>query len=461
MADHSAAVLAEIMLAGDEPELINLLAGQLAVDPPLTLWTVCRAARNGLQPRCVEEAARWLARHALRSLQWDDQLGESLPPAAKAEQYAERITAALRIADLARRLAGEDRQAADEAYLLGLLHEAERWLTLTGGCPAGAVQACLPEWLIGAGSTPAAACVAEAVEALGSDTPPPSLERMWDQTRRDARDGRRRWLEVVPGAANLLPLLTLRLARLEELENRFRQTLEREKLEAMAEFAAGAGHEINNPLAVIAGRVQLFLQDETDPERRRALALMNAQAKRVYEMIADMRLFARPPRPCPEPVDLVELVDRVITELALAASERATSLSRTGEAGPLEIEADPTQLTVALKAICRNSLEAISHDGRIEIDLRGLDREVEIRLSDDGPGIPPEVRRHLFDPFYSARQAGRGLGLGLSKCWRIVTNHGGRIETESRIPQGTVFTITLPQRQAESLAASGDQRPTE
>ena len=229
------------------------------------------------------------------------------------------------------------------------------------------------------------------------------------------------------------------------LEKRFEEALQAEKLEAMAELAAGAGHEINNPLAVISGRAQLLLQDETDPERRRALALMNAQARRVFEMIADMRLFARPPEPTPEPTDLVELVDRVVDELGPQAAERATSLSRSGEPGPLVIDVDPTQLTVALQAVCRNSLEAIGHDGRIGIDLSDGPEHVEIRISDDGPGIPPEVRRHLFDPFYSARQAGRGLGLGLSKCWRIVvTNHGGRIDVDSRPGERTVFTISLP-----------------
>ena len=77
----------------------------------------------------------------------------------------------------------------------------------------------------------------------------------------------------------------------------FERRLEQLKLEALADFAAGAGHEMNNPLAVIAGRAQLLLGDETDPERRAALALIWAQAQRVHEMIADAMLFARPPAP--------------------------------------------------------------------------------------------------------------------------------------------------------------------
>jgi len=234
------------------------------------------------------------------------------------------------------------------------------------------------------------------------------------------------------------------------LEEQFRKVIETEKLEAMAEFAAGAGHEINNPLAVIAGRAQLLLQEETDPERRRALALISAQAKRVYEMIADMMLFARPPAPAFERVDLVALVDRLVESLQPQMAQQGVKLRRTDRAGPLVLEADPTQLNVALGALARNALEAIGHDGHIEITLDETDQTVLIHVRDNGPGISETAQRHLFDPYYSARQAGRGLGLGLSKCWRIVvTNHGGSIDVASQPGHETIFTITLPKRQED------------
>src|SRR5437773_12387659 len=92
----------------------------------------------------------------------------------------------------------------------------------------------------------------------------------------------------------------------------FLARLEEEKLAALAEFAAGAGHEINNPLAVICGRAELLLREETHPERRRDLATIHAQARRIYEMIADLMLFARPPQPALAPVDL----DGLLVELA-------------------------------------------------------------------------------------------------------------------------------------------------
>jgi signal transduction histidine kinase len=268
------------------------------------------------------------------------------------------------------------------------------------------------------------------------------------------------------------PSIADKLARLAQLESEFQRTLEVEKLEAMAEFAAGAGHEINNPLTVISGRAQLLLREETDPERRRALALISAQAMRVYEMIADMMLFARPPKPELRPIELGPWIDDLVADLQPRCSQQETSLQRSGESGAILIEADSAQLNVALRAMCQNSLEALGNGGHIEISVEqrvkgsgvfnllnaSVDDAtkqttkqrlptplfVEIHIRDDGPGIKPEERHHLFDPYYSARQAGRGLGLGLSKAWRIIANHGGRIEVESEPGHGATFTVILP-----------------
>jgi signal transduction histidine kinase len=239
-----------------------------------------------------------------------------------------------------------------------------------------------------------------------------------------------------------------KLVRLAELESRFQQTLEAEKLEAMAEFAAGAGHEINNPLTVISGRAQLLLRDEPDPERRHALALISAQAMRVYEMIADMMLFARPPRPELQQLEVIQLIDRIIVELSPRCARQGTTIRREGSSNPVVATADPVQIDVAFRAICQNSLEALQDGGQIEISVEQSQHPselpgVRIRIHDDGPGIKPDERRHIFDPFYSARQAGRGLGLGLSKAWRIVTNHGGTLDVESQPGHGSTFTIVL------------------
>jgi len=259
-------------------------------------------------------------------------------------------------------------------------------------------------------------------------------------------------------------------------ESDFLAAVEAAKLQALYNFVYGLSHEINNPLANISARAQTLLIDEKDPDRRRKLATIVQQAFKAHEMIADLMLFARPPALRPQPIDLVKLADTVVAEMQEQAVEQQTRLIRSGVAGSLMATVDPTQIAVALKALVQNSLEAVKSGGSVEViaqinhksqisnvkfdeahsavpspnlksEIRNLQsREIAVLLTvtDTGPGIPPDVRAHIFDPFFSGREAGRGLGLGLSKAWRIVGLHGGAIAVESRAGQGAQFTIGLP-----------------
>jgi signal transduction histidine kinase len=219
------------------------------------------------------------------------------------------------------------------------------------------------------------------------------------------------------------------------------------KLRALAEFAAGAGHEINNPVATIVGYVQQLLADEHDPDRRHALATIGAQAYRIRDMIGDCMLFARPPRPQPQALDLVAVVREVIARFAPEAQEASLGIDFTpGE--PVPIFADPVQLRVVIGSLLRNGLEALEPGRTIAIATR-LAREADrdlavLSISDNGPGLSAADREHLFDPFYSGRQAGRGLGFGLAKSWRIVTMHSGRIDVASPENGGVTITIFWP-----------------
>jgi signal transduction histidine kinase len=239
-----------------------------------------------------------------------------------------------------------------------------------------------------------------------------------------------------------------KLARLAELENRFDLAVEHAKLEAMKELAYGAGHEINNPLANIATRAQTLLQSETDPEKRRKLAAINAQAFRAHEMIemiADLMLFARPPQLKVQPLDLVALARRIVDEIQSDPDMRRVQFELRAPEPPVQIAADPMQIAVALRAIVSNAIEAMPHGGRIEVSVsRTASGGAEVMVADNGPGIPAEIRPKIFDPFFSGREAGRGLGFGLSKAWRIVTLHGGTIDVRETPGGGATFVIRLP-----------------
>jgi signal transduction histidine kinase len=229
------------------------------------------------------------------------------------------------------------------------------------------------------------------------------------------------------------------------------EDLERLKLDALKELAYGASHEINNPLANIAARAQTLLRDESHPERRRALEAIHQQAIRAHEMISDLMLFARPPALSLETVDLKVLLGQVIASVTIEAAKREIGLELTPADVELSIAADPEQLHVAIKAVITNAIEAIGRAGKVSITVEQETdpKRAVVKISDTGPGMAPEVREHIFDPFYSGREAGRGLGFGLSKCWRIVSEHGGDIVVASAPGQGATFTIYLPKSQTK------------
>jgi signal transduction histidine kinase len=228
------------------------------------------------------------------------------------------------------------------------------------------------------------------------------------------------------------------------------------KLRALAEFAAGAGHEINNPVATIVGYAQQLLAGETDPDRRHALATIGAQAYRIRDMIGDIMLFARPPAPNPQPLDLSAILREMVEKFSGQAREASLRLQI--EAGAdVPIFADPVQLRIVISSLLRNCFEALTSGGTIGVEARDVTKEDRRRavfsVGDNGPGFSASEREHLFDPFYSGRQAGRGLGFGLSKAWRIVRLHGGSIEVASPEAGGATFTVHWP-GSAEGIEAA-------
>jgi signal transduction histidine kinase len=245
------------------------------------------------------------------------------------------------------------------------------------------------------------------------------------------------------------------------------ERLRTQKLGALAELAAGAGHEINNPLAVISGQAQYLLKKVSDPAPtageaadrppadRAALAAscqaIIGQAQRIHQILSDLMLFARPPRPQKHWVDVPGLVSEVAASLGELAAHRRVKLAVdcSGPA-PLGVHGDPRLLRTALAALLRNAVEAAPAEGwagvRLQTPAPGL---VDVVVEDSGPGPAAADREHLFDPFYSGRKAGRGRGLGLSTAWRLAREHGGDVRFDAPAEGPTRFVLTLP------LAAGG------
>ncbi len=248
-------------------------------------------------------------------------------------------------------------------------------------------------------------------------------------------------------------------ASLEACTHRFDNAVRESRLSGMRELAYGAGHEINNPLANIAARAQALLVEEIDPERRRRLSTIVDQAFRARDMIGGLMIFARPPRPQRETTELGTLLTGVLENSRPMAAVRGARLEYEPPLQPLTAWVDGPQVEEAVRAVVVNALEAVDPGGRVELSVTAADLCADdadaaclITVADNGRGMDDETARRAIDPFFSGREAGRGIGLGLSKAWRLINTNGGVLEIESRPGQGTCVTIRLPRPQGVPAA---------
>lgn len=261
------------------------------------------------------------------------------------------------------------------------------------------------------------------------------------------------WQIELPFFRSGLGGVDARLQRLKTLESNFQHQLETEKIAAMRQLAYGASHDVNNPLANISTRAQALLRDETDPKRRQRLMAIDAQAFRAHDMISNLMTFAKPPKPQFSRVQLRPLVEKVVSRLSSMAEDQQSRVSVDVDYA-VYFDVDGEQLTEMLFATTQNSLEALRQGGQVTIRCDWVlgQSELRIRIIDDGPGISPEVRRHVFDPFFSGREAGRGLGFGLSKVWRLMELHHGQVVINN-IEEGTCVELVFPVEQDQVSSA--------
>jgi two-component system, NtrC family, sensor kinase len=263
-----------------------------------------------------------------------------------------------------------------------------------------------------------------------------------------------------------------RLQRLEQEIDHLRLALEMQvqsenerlhtaKLEALAEFAAGAGHEINNPLAVISGQAQYLLGHEANwftgeghPHVRKALQAIIGQTRRMHGLLRDLMQFARPPAPNLTWIDLPTLMGEAAASLHEFAEQRQVRIAVECSVDRLSIKVDAEQVRQVLGCLLRNAIEAAPAEGWARLVLRRPlpGKEIEVAVEDSGAGPETAQLAHLFDPFYSGRSSGRGRGLGLPIAWRLARLHGGNVTLESSTDlQPTRFLLHLPWTPSEPV----------
>lgn len=246
------------------------------------------------------------------------------------------------------------------------------------------------------------------------------------------------------------------------LADRFDAAVAAARLEALRELAYGAGHEINNPLANIAARAQALLVEEQDPDRRRKLSTIAEQSFRARDMIGGLMVFAKPPRARRAPIAVDALVQPVLHSFRTAVASRPVRMDYSPPPTPVTVVVDRHQVEEAIRAIVANAIEAVDDGGHVTVAARhavnGREPGAELTVTDDGRGMDADVLRRAFDPFFSGRDAGRGIGLGLPKAWRLVEANGGEVHVDSASGRGTTVRIRLPG--AETSAETATEMPS-
>lgn len=229
------------------------------------------------------------------------------------------------------------------------------------------------------------------------------------------------------------------------------QLAEYEKYAALAQLALGAAHEINNPLLGILSHLELELKDTSDPEQRKEVEQCIAGAKRISSTLRGLVNYARPGPLLLSKISLYRLVADTIAFIEHQPMLRGKLLQNEIPAELPHIRADANQLSQVLMNLLLNAAEATPEGGKITVAATKLTYVdmIEVRVTDTGCGIPPDILAHVFEPFFTTKR-GRGTGLGLSICQAYVRSHNGEIRADSVVNHGTTITLTLPIRQVET-----------
>lgn len=224
------------------------------------------------------------------------------------------------------------------------------------------------------------------------------------------------------------------------------ELLRSKTMTSVGEMAAGAAHEMNNPLAVISGRSQLLASQMTEPKLKAAAHLIHEQSHRLSEIITELMDFAKPTPPRPVQTDLAELLQRALHEAKLHADVTDRSMEVTLADVPA-VMVDPQQVSAALVEVVDNAIHATAVNRGL-ITIHGAfdpySKRVVLTVSDNGCGMDEATQKRAFDPFFSARPAGRRRGMGLPKALRWIEASGGSMRLESRPGHGTRTIVLLP-----------------
>ena len=223
------------------------------------------------------------------------------------------------------------------------------------------------------------------------------------------------------------------------------EVFQAEKMSAIGQLAAGMAHEINNPLFVISGRLEMILADKRLGKKMKDnLGIVSEQAERIRKLVDQLLKFSRKSLPKLDTLNINEALEGVLPLLSYHKLPSANiEIEKKLSPDLPAVKGDLNQLQEVFFNLLINALQAMPEGGRVTIATENSEgRSALIKISDSGKGIPQESRKNIFMPFFSTKKDGTGLGLSI--CYNIIKAHSGTIEMDSQVNKGTTFTIKLP-----------------
>ncbi|UCF34000.1 MAG: hypothetical protein JSV78_01580 [Phycisphaerales bacterium] len=219
---------------------------------------------------------------------------------------------------------------------------------------------------------------------------------------------------------------------------------EKEKMVAVGQLAAGVAHEVGNPLSSISSIIQLLKRGRSKELPIEQLNLIESHLKRISTIVRGMVTFARPREERWEPLDVSDILDRVIALITFDRRARGVQIEFERPKALLKTRVLGDQLQQVFLNLTINALDAMPHGGVLTIRALKNRSNILVRVQDSGCGIDPDAGRRIFEPFFTTKDPGCGSGLGLSVSYGIIQKHGGTIDFHSKPGDGTEFIVKIP-----------------
>jgi signal transduction histidine kinase len=243
-----------------------------------------------------------------------------------------------------------------------------------------------------------------------------------------------------------------------DLERRLQHA---DRLATIGTLASGLAHEIGTPMGVIRARAEYLLHSRpASPKLNDGLEIIIKQIDRISGIVRMLLNYARVREPVRTACDVRRIVEHALSLVETEAARRQVHLTTELGERPLTAECDADQLQQVFINLAVNALDAMAPDGgilRVVAEVNGIDRERRARITfaDTGPGVPPQVRSRVLDPFFTTKEPGKGTGMGLAVSQSIMRDHGGELSFDSG-PEGARFFVTIPVAPADASAQTSN-----